>query len=60
MLSDRLGESSGKITGTRVLPSEGQQIGMEVSFQGHGTLLGQEITDTGTYRQTVRPGGNAT
>jgi hypothetical protein len=34
-----------------------QQIWMEVCFQGHGTLLGQEINDTGTYRQTVRPGG---
>jgi hypothetical protein len=57
MLGDRLGESRGKIIGARVLPSEGQQIWMEVSFQGHGTLLGQEINDTGTYRQTVRPGG---
>jgi hypothetical protein len=57
MLGDRLGESRGQIIGARVLPSEGQQIWMEVSFQGHGTLLGQEINDTGTYRQTVRPGG---
>ena len=57
MLGDRLGESSGKVTGVRVLPSEGQQIWMEVSFQGRGTLLGQEINDTGTYRQTVRSGG---
>lgn len=57
MLGDRLGESSGKITSTRVLPSEGQQVWIEVSFQGHGTLLGQAISDTGTYRQTVRPGG---
>ncbi|WP_443217605.1 hypothetical protein [Pseudonocardia sp. P1] len=30
---------------------------MEVSFQGRGRLLGQEITDTGTYWQTIRPGG---
>jgi hypothetical protein len=57
MLGERLGESSGKFTGMRVLPSEGGQIWLEVSFQGRGTLLGQEITDTGTYRQTVRPGG---
>jgi hypothetical protein len=57
MLGDRLGESSGKITGVRVLPSEGEQTWMEVSFQGRGTLLGQEISDIGTYRQTVRPGG---
>jgi hypothetical protein len=57
MLGERLGESRGQSIGARVLPSEGQQIWMEVSFQGHGTLLGQEINDTGTYRQTVRPGG---
>ncbi len=57
MLGERLGESSGKFTGIRVLPSEGQQVWLEVSFQGRGTLLGQEITDTGTYRQTFRPAG---
>jgi hypothetical protein len=57
VLGDRLGESAGKFTGVRVLPTEGGQIKIEVSFQGRGTLLGQEITDTGTYWQTVRPGG---
>jgi hypothetical protein len=57
MLGERLGESSGKIIGIRVLPSEGQQVWLEVSFQGRGTMLGQAITDTGTYRQTFRPGG---
>ena len=57
MLGDRLGESAGKFTGVRVLPTEGGQIKIEVSFQGRGTLLGQEIIDTGTYWQTVRPGG---
>jgi hypothetical protein len=57
MLGDRLGESAGMITNARVLPTEGQQIWLEVSFQGSGTLLGQPITDIGTYRQTFRPGG---
>ena len=28
-----------------------------MSFQGRGNLRGQEITDTGTYRQTIRRGG---
>jgi hypothetical protein len=32
-----------------VLPSEGQQIKVEVSFQGSGTLLGEAITNIGTY-----------
>lgn len=57
MLGDKLGEASGKFTSIRVLPTEGQQIWLEVSFQGRGTLLGQEISDTGTYRQTIRPEG---
>ena len=56
MLGERLGESSGRITGMRVLPTEGQQVWLEASFQGRGTLLGQPITDIGTYRQTVRSG----
>ena len=57
MLGEKLGEASGKITGSRVLPTEWQQIKLEVSFQGQGTLLGQPITDFGTYWQTVQPGG---
>ena len=36
MLGELLGESSGRITGTRVLPTEGQQVKVEVSFQGSG------------------------
>src|SRR5689334_1731706 len=57
MLGERLGESSGKLTGIRVLPTEGQQIKLEASFQGQGTLLGQPISDFGTYSQTMRPDG---
>ena len=57
MLRERLGESAAKITGIRVLPTEGQQVKLEASFQGQGTVLGQPITDFGTYWQTVRPGG---
>jgi hypothetical protein len=57
MLGELLGESAGKITGTRVLPSEGQQVKVEVSGQGSGQLLGEAMTDMFTYWQTVRPGG---
>ena len=57
MLGERLGESAGKITGIRVLPTEGQQIKLEASFQGQGTLLGQPMSDFGTYSQTMRPDG---
>jgi hypothetical protein len=57
MLGELLGESAGTITGTRVLPSEGQQVKVEVSGQGSGQLLGEAMTDMFTYWQTVRPGG---
>src|SRR4051794_36621365 len=56
MLGDKLGESSGRITGMRVLPTEGEQVYLEASFQGQGTLLDLPITDVGTYRQTMRGG----
>jgi hypothetical protein len=59
-LGDQIGEASGKVTGNRVItPMVGtqQQARIEVSFQGSGTLLGQEITDIGTYWQTLKPGG---
>ncbi len=51
-LGDQIGEASGRVTGTRVItPMVGtqQQARIEVSFQGSGTLLGQNITDIGTY-----------
>ena len=57
MLGELIGEASGKITGIRVLPNEGQQVKVEVSFQGSGKLLEAEMTDIGTYWQIVRPGG---
>ena len=56
-LGEQLGTASGTITGTRVLAPEGQQLKVEVSFAGRGTLLGEDIADFGTYWQTVRPGG---
>jgi hypothetical protein len=56
-LGDQLGQSSGKITGTRVLTPVGEPVQIEVSFQGSGNMLGEEITDTATYSQVFRPGG---
>lgn len=57
MLGEPLGEGRGKITNVRVLPTEGQQVKVEATWQGTATLLGQELTGFGTYEQTVRPGG---
>jgi hypothetical protein len=58
MLGELLGEGSGRVIGTRVLPQEGSEIRMEVTIQGSGTLLGEATTETATYSQTVRPGGS--
>ena len=57
MLGEMLGEERGKVTGYRVLPSEGQGPKVEVSFQASGRILGIETTDRGTYWSVVRPGG---
>jgi hypothetical protein len=57
-LGDQIGEASGRITGTRVVtPLGGHTQQIEVSFQGSGRMLGQDITNIGTYVQTLRPGG---
>jgi hypothetical protein len=58
-LGDQIGQASGRVTGTRVITPLGtqQQAQIEVSFQGSGTLLGQNITDIGTYWQTLKAGG---
>jgi hypothetical protein len=57
-LGELIHESSGQIAGTRVLPPEGGEVRMEVTAQSsEGRLLGQNVTTTGTYWQTVRPGG---
>jgi len=57
MLGERLGGGNLKITGTRILPSQGQQPWIEVSVQGTGTVLGQEVTFLSSYEQTLHPGG---
>ena len=58
-LGDQIGEASGRITGTRVIAPSGtqRQVRIEVSFQGSGTVLGQDVTNIATYSQTLRPGG---
>lgn len=57
MLGEMLGEESGKVTGMRVLPSEGQMPKVEVSIQASGTLLGMPVTDIGTYMSVAHPDG---
>jgi hypothetical protein len=57
MLGELVSEERGQVTGMRVLPSEGGQPKIEVSFQAAGTLLGIHMTDMGTYISTIRPDG---
>src|SRR5438128_769351 len=54
MLGELIGESKGRLLGTRVLPTEGGLVKVELSCQGRGRLLG---ADTGTYWQAIKPGG---
>ena len=57
MLGELIGEGRGKITGLRVLPSDGQAPKLEVSFQGTGKILGYETTNLGTYESVLTPSG---
>lgn len=57
MQGDKIGESSGKVTCRRVLPSRGRGPKMETSFEASGKLLGVEESETGTYASVVRPDG---
>ena len=57
MLGEMIGEEQGKITVVRVLPSNGQNTRMEVSFQSSGNIVGVESTNFGTYISTLLPNG---
>jgi hypothetical protein len=57
-LGDELGQDSGQITGTRVLPPTDQgEARVEVSFETRGRLLDEEVVDMGTYVSTLGAGG---
>ena len=59
MLGEILGETRGQVISTRVLPSEpGQGPRVEVSFETHGTLLGADTHEFGTYSAVARPDGS--
>jgi hypothetical protein len=57
MLGEMIGEGTGKVTGNRVLPSEGGAPKIEFSLQGTESLYGVEATDIGTYSVVMRPDG---
>ncbi len=58
MLGEKIGESSGKVTSQRVLPNPGGGPKMETSFQGVGSMLGVNETETATYTAMLRPDGS--
>lgn len=50
MLGDKLGETTGRVTGTRVLPGDDYRyVKMEVTIRENGQLCGVNTTDIGTY-----------
>jgi hypothetical protein len=50
MMGDKIGEESGKVIGTRILPGgDGKYVKMEVTIQMQGTYFGRNGTDMGTY-----------
>ncbi len=57
MVGDKIGEEKGKITGYRVLHSDGSGPKVEASFQGKGKILGIDATDMGTYESVLTPAG---
>ena len=57
MIGEALGTLKGKVTGQRVLPSEGAAK-VETSFEVHGTLAGVPSTMMGTYWSVVRADGS--
>ena len=56
MLGEQIGESRGKRTGRRVLPTDAG-FKVEISFEESGKMLGIEMNGFGTY--TRRPGRTA-
>lgn len=50
MLGDKIGEQTGRLTGTRVLPGgDYRYIKMEVDIQESGKVYGVDAVDIGTY-----------
>lgn len=50
MLGEKIGELTGRVTSTRVLPGDDYRyVKMEVNIQQSGTIFGEPGTDIGTY-----------
>ena len=56
MLGEQIGQTNGRLSGRRVLESEGSPK-VEVSFTEQGKLLGLDVQVVTTYWATMRPDG---
>jgi hypothetical protein len=56
MLGDLIGEEQGKVTGIRVLESDGGPK-VEVTIRTNAKVLGIEANNLGSYWSAVQPGG---
>jgi hypothetical protein len=57
MLGQQIGDERGKVTGRRVLPSDGQGPKMEVTFEARGQFVGIASVNVGTYWTVVQTNG---
>jgi hypothetical protein len=55
MLGDLVYEAKGKVTGKRVIDTEGPTI--EGTYSTQGKIKGIEVMEMGTFSSTMRPGG---
>ena len=56
MLGDLIGEEQGKVTGIRVLESDGGPR-VEVTIRTNAKILGLEANNLGSYCSALQPGG---
>ncbi len=57
MIGDKLGKSTGKVTGRRILRDGAGGIKVETSFTASGKMLGVDYKEHGTYWSVMRPDG---
>ena len=58
MLGEKVGDFRGRITGQRVLQSDGTVPKFETSAEVSGTIVGIEATVMATYWAVLRPDGH--
>ena len=58
MLGQQVAQTSGRLTGRRVLESEGGAPKVEVSFTEQGKLLGLDVMVLTTYSAIMKPDGS--